>query len=303
MTRHKSKFLYFAGLMCLLQGIFAGCGTVDLFNESFLNEVFPSLGGSLITVEAKGPLTVVLENLTVEARHQEYAAMGINYVDAQGNGQTVSMRTLSAVPEDQRDPSSPDFDSSYREILVLDCGIREIWFYGTAYRTKIEIKTETVDLGNSQSTSVSFTTASVVKSRDADGTYSFNTLEYSNYTAVQVPPAHLKVTTHYKCGDVIVVGLLDQRSNNRSIVPQTYGEANYVDANSIPGDFGTQLYVGDLNNTRIRQEYQYPAGYVVIPLVMPNLTSLNDAAGQLVEVAAQYATTETAGTTGTTGKR
>jgi hypothetical protein len=275
--------------MCLLQGLFAGCGTVDLFNETFLNEFFPSLGGSLVTVQAKGPLTVVLENLTVEARHQEYAAMGISYLDANGTSQTVSMRTLDAVPEDERDPSSADFNSAYREIIVLDCGIQEIWFNATAFRTKIAVKTQTVTLGNTQSTSITFTTASVVKSQEADGTYSFDTLEYSNYAAVQVPAAHLQVTKHYKCGDVIVVGLLDQRSNNQTIVPQTY-EADYVDVNSIPGDFGTNLYVADLNNTRIRQEYQYPIGYVLIPLVMPNLASINAAAGQMVEIASQYAT-------------
>ncbi|NLE30440.1 MAG: hypothetical protein GX629_12300 [Phycisphaerae bacterium] len=289
MTKHKSKFLYFAGAICLLSGLFAGCGATDLFNDQFLNQFFPDLGGSLSTIRGKGPLTIVLENLTIEARHQEYATMGISYIDSTGAPQSVSRRTLLAVPEEDRNPASADFDPRYREIIILDCGIQEIWFSGTVYRTTIEEKDETVTLGNEESVQINFATASVVKSQDEEGEFEFFTQDFSNFSAVQIPTAHLQVTRHYKCGDVIVVGLLDQRGPNRAIVPQVY-ESDYVDANSIPGEFGpTERFVPDVNNSRLRQEYRYPVGYVVIPLVMPNLTGVYSATSAMIDIAAANA--------------
>jgi len=309
MTNVKSNLFLKAGLFFLLSVVVTGCSPVDYFNNTFLNEFQPLGYTSLNTIEGRGPLNIVVENLTEEARHQESAVFTINYIDQQGNYQTLTTPPLNAVPLDQRDPNSPDFDPSYRSIIVLDCGIREMWFSGTVYRTKIVEKEETIDLGNDKSQDISFVSASVVKFTDPNSEIELSTSEFSSIDAPQMPPFHLQQTKHFKCGDIIVVGLLDQRTGNQRIDLQTYSDGvNYVDLNSIPyviseGDPnlfppGTNpRFVFNPTHSLIMQEYVYPKGYVILPLTIPNMTGIDQAYSVLLQMAAELANQKTTTTT------
>jgi hypothetical protein len=303
MIRHKSKVLYLAGLLCLFQGVFVGCGSTDLFNDTFLNTFFSWAGGSLNTVQAKGPLTIVLENLTYEYRHGEYAAMGISYIDADGNTMTVSNRILDAVALDNRDPSSDTYDSDYREVIILDCGLQEIWFTATVYRTTITSDTETITLSSSSTLDITYAT---IKSS-----------AYTSFTAAQTPSAHLVQDEHFECGDVIVVGLLDARYSNGAIIPQTYDdEITYTDLSILSGTWDSTAktytyedvygdehvassvtvyssnFILDASKTLLRGEYYYPAAYVLVPLALPNIDDVSgdvySATSALENQAAEY---------------
>jgi hypothetical protein len=314
MTKHKPLPWLLNLVFCMCLGCLAGCGSLNMFNSNFLNTFLPFGWSSLNQVEGKGPVTVILENLTKEANHQENAVITINYIDANGVTQTFTPSPLNAVDEDKRDPASADYDPSYKETIILDCGVQEIWVTGTVYRTTISEETQTIDIGNNNTLSITYTTASVIKGKDSEGNTEFTTTEYSSYTANQLPSAHMVVSQHFKCGDVIVIGMMDQQARNGAFVPQTY-TATYADINSLPGNAvfqnsnwfyyppdsttGIQMltsqFVPDTNNTLIREEFTYPAGYVLIPIVLPNVsdveninfTAVNES---LEDLAAKYAT-------------
>ncbi len=308
MTRMKSNPFLAMGLCCLLGLVLGGCAPFDFFNHDFLNEFQPLGITSLNTLQGAGPINLVLENLSEEARHQETAVFTIYYIDAQGNQQTVTTKPLKAVPVDKRDPSKANFDPSYRTIVVLDCGVREIWFSGTVYRTRFVGQEETVDLGNQQSVDISYTTSYIVRTPSdlSVPATKMTTTDFEALSAVQMPPFHLQQTKHFKCGDIIVVGLLDQRTGNQTIDLVDFDdEITYTDLNSL----SEQYYHIDPNdpnspaNSNVRygrwifdpahsfffEEYVYPKGYIIIPLTVPNMEGIDQAFDILVQMAAQFA--------------
>ncbi|MFA5866173.1 MAG: hypothetical protein WC975_15985 [Phycisphaerae bacterium] len=301
MTRTKSSQLVSAGVIFLSIMLFSGCATFDnLLNPTFLNTEQPFGQTTLNTVQGKGPVTIVLENLTAEARHQEYAFINIFYIDEQGNTLGVGVG-LKAVPEAQRNPASANYDSSFREVIVLDCGIKELWFSGIVYRTRIETKTQTIVLGNQQSQDITFGTAAITRipSDLAVAATSMTSLQFDSFLAPQFVSSHLLQTTHFSCGDVVLVGLLDQQTQNSMIDLQQY-TSQYTDLNSLSNTFATtnsnlfpsppsQRFIFDPTYAELMGEYQYPAGYTVIPLVLSNMVDVDQALGTLKQIAAQNA--------------
>jgi hypothetical protein len=322
MTKKKSSYLILTGIF-FLGGLFTGgCGTFNLFNNDFLNQYQPLGQTSLNTLQAKGPVTIVLENLTAEAKHQENAMFTVYYIDEQGNQQTLTPQTpLKAVPAslpnpadpthpfDPRNPSDPHFDPSYRQVYVLDCGVKEIWFSGTVNRTQINSGTATVNLGNQQSQSITFCSALVTKTGTAPNV-KLITNQFQAFPAVQIPPAHLQEKAHFQCGDVIVVGLLDQMNAAKAMIPMSL-TCDYTDLNSLPQTFpptdpnlfppgANPLYIFNPTHSLLLAEYQYPASYVIIPIALPNMAGVNTVLPLMQQVAAEYAEKNPSGTSNTT---
>jgi hypothetical protein len=288
MTKHRSISPIFMAAYCLLLSMVTGCGSLNLLNNDFLNTFMPLGQTSLNSVEGKGPVTIVLENLTVEAKHGEDAIITIHYVDENGITQQFTPKTLNAVPADQRDPAGDDYDSSYKETIILDSGVREIWVTGTVYRTSIEIKTETSQISTNTTTTYTYCSASPNNTQ--------------SYTAYQLPPVHLEESKHFKCGDVIVVGLLDVRSRNGNVIWQTYA-CEYTNWDSLSaatqaesGKTPFSLFpsniqlISDPVNQWIQTEYEYPAGYVLIPVALPNLAGADSLLPAMVKIASEFAT-------------
>lgn len=300
-------------LLVILGLVLGGCASLNLFNNTFLNTFQPFGVTSLNNVEAKGPLTVVVENLTVEARHQEFAQIVISYVDETGNIRSVQSSPLRAVPLNQRDPTKANFDPSYREILVLDCGVQSMAFSGVVSRTAIRVvQTPVVPLvstttDNNTSTTVVTDTvnidvASPAVLRDNSTTPArLTTQTFEQFVATQVPAAPLIQTLHYQCGDVVVVGLLDQQTTNNQIAlqlyPSTFDNANGLSANFDNATRDTALFpygfpwLYDPTNSYLTAEYQYPVGYVLIPLVLPNIQGIDQVLPVMQQIAAQNAKT------------
>jgi hypothetical protein len=303
MTRTKSSQLVSAGAFSPLIALLSGCAGFDrFFNPNFLNTEQPFGQTSLNTVKGSGPVTIVVENLTTEARHQENAQITINYIDEQLNTQMFTTQPLNAVPEANRDPNKPNYDSSYRQIIVLNCGIQEVWFNGIVYRTRIDSQTQTIVLGNQQSTDITYSAAAITRfpaDVSLPATSMTTILPFDAYIAPQFLPSHLLQTKHFQCGDVILVGVLDQRTQNSQIFLQQY-TTQYTDLNSLSKAFPTsnsnlqppppnQRFIFDPTHAELTGEYQYPVGYTIIPLVLPNMTGVVQAESVLVQMAAQSA--------------
>jgi hypothetical protein len=310
MTRLKSRTLLMAGICCLWGMALTGCSIADYFNPTFLDTFQPLGINSLNTIEGKGPVNVVVENVTTEAKHQESALITVIYMDAQGKTLSLTSQPLNAVPEAKRNPLNANFDDSFRDTLVFDCGIQQILFTGTVYRTKIVENKQTIDLGNNKSQDINYITASVIRV-PADlfkpATQMITSVQ-DTFTAVQVPSVPLLLTKHFQCGDVILVGLLDQRTRNQMIDLQTY-EAAYTDLNSLavnlvpdPNDPNAipnpslfpsgpnPQFIFNPSHSYIQAEYQYPVGYVIIPTAMPNMTGIDQVFTTLISIAATNAT-------------
>jgi hypothetical protein len=246
---------------------------------------------SLDKVEGTGPVTVVLENLTAEGSHGEYAKVTVNYIDASGTTQTYTI-TLDAVDADKR-----DVNTSYKKTITLDCGVQAIWFSATIYRVTISEEEDTVTVDQTETT-VNYTTAAVDRKTDSEGNVVLEGNTFTAYTATQLPNVQLLVDSHYKCGDVIVAGVMDELNSKGNIVLQTYATATYVDVASLPGTTkltnglwyyyppdsttgvamlaGSSSYLLDSSNNYIQGEYPYPAAYSIIPVVYSNVSGLSD---------------------------
>jgi hypothetical protein len=288
MIRHRAIFPIVMIAACLLLSMVMGCSSLNILNNDFLNTFMPLGQTSLSNIEGKGPVAIVLENLTVEARHGENAIITIRYIDENGNTQWLTpSNPLPAVAEDQRDPQGPNYDGSYKETFILDCGVREIWVTGVVYRRAIELTTETDQSNTVLSRDYTYCTASP------------NTTQ--SYIATQLPEAHLKESKHFKCGDVIVIGLLDGRLANGSGSWQTYA-CDYTNWASLSVE--TQAATGatpfsllpsniqlisDPVNQWMQLEYRYPTHYVLIPAALPNLAAVADALPMLIGIAVENA--------------
>ena len=299
-----------------------------MFNSAFLDQYEPLGISSLDLIEGKGPVVVIIENLTTEACHNEYCDVIVHYIDESGVSRTYPVRNIPAVKQEYRDPNNARFDSSFRRTVILNCGVRSIWIDATIHRRLIvseendqqfilerdangdpvhrtitlpDGSTQTFTYGHFEGHSESGTgNAEKVTVCRVDST------KLESVSAIRVPPmARLEETKHFKCGDVVVFGILDHLRSDGKIATPTYNcrltyftETNflcngrkrqiynettqqYEDINN-PTD---SVYYEDPNHTLLTKFYQYPDAYIILPMVMPGTdisTAANAAASGLI---------------------
>ncbi len=322
-----SRFMYLSILFVSIVFL-AGCGDLNMFNSAFLDQYEPLGISSLDLVEGKGPVVVIIENLTTEACHGEYCNVVVYYVDESGAQRTYPVRNIPAVSEENRDPTGANFDASFRRTVILNCGVRKIWIEATIYRRSIVSeendqqfilerdangdpvhRTVTLPDGTSQQF-----TYGHFEGHSESGTGNaekvtvcrIDSTKFDSISAIRVPPTSvLEETKHFKCGDVIVFGILDHlRSDGEISTPtytcrltyftendflcngrkrQIYNETTqqYDDINN-PTD---SVYYEDPNHVLLTEFYQYPDAYIILPMVLPGTdvsTAANAAASSLI---------------------
>ncbi len=322
-----SRFVYLL-ILCSVFAFLTGCADLNMWNNAFLDQYQPFGVSSLDLVQGKGPVVVVIENLTTEACHGEYADVVVHYIDESGSERTYPVRNIPAVEESKRDPQQSNFDSRFRRTVILSCGVRAIWIEAKIYRRKIisEEDERQFILERDANGDPIHRTITLPDGTTQDFTYGHfeghagtgtggtekttisrvDATTFESLSAVRVPPnSVLEETKHFKCGDVVVFGILDHlRSDGRIYNPTYTSNLTYFTAsdflcngrNRQLYDPNTQqyndinnpndtVYYEDPNHILLTSFYQYPDAYIILPIVMPNTdvsTAANAAASGLI---------------------
>lgn len=325
-----SKLFFVRLFVLVIIGVtLTGCLNFNLFNDSFLDKFEPFGITSLDQVQGKGPVNIVLENLTTESCHGEYVGVTVFYLDSSGAQRSLPVRNIPAVAPDKRDPTAANYDPDFRRTIVLSCGVRAVWIEATVYRRKITAKTKAdsayIPDVNEKTKDIIFPDGSHntfpfgdVKGRTEGTTGGSDVTFYSvestfeGKSAFRFPPgAILSETRQFKCGDVIVFGILDRLASNGTIIEQTYAD-DVTYTYFTAGDFlcnenprqiwnettqqfeditnpSESVYYDDANQTLLKKFYQYPDAYIILPFVISGIDQINAASTALVTQAQQLA--------------
>lgn len=309
-----------AALLALMFVIpLTGCAELNLLNSSFLDDFAPFGVTSLDLVQGTGSVVVVVENLTTEACHDEYASVTVWYVDESGGTRSYPISVLPAVLPANRLETSADYDDSFRKTIVLNCGVRAVWVEAEIHRREITSRQEegsfvadndeTIQLPRDMNrddfpsyTAQTFSTGRLVTLADVSEQVTVCQVEHAVGSQEIVPAAAISTTvltepTHFQCGDVVLFGILDHLREDGTIVPPTYEcTATYFtpedflcngeNRQSLDPTTGTlvdvvypteNIYYDDPSHALLNSFYQYSDTYVILPMVVPDISDISAA--------------------------